>query len=181
MKDNKVSLFSLFWSFFKIGLFTFGGGIAMLPMLRKECIEKHSWCDEDEILNYFAIGQCTPGIIAVNTATFVGFKHRKIIGGIVATAGIILPGFLIILFLAAILKAYGNTEIVLKAFSGIRVAVVAIISSALFDLSKKALKNVWCGIIAVAALCLQIVFGLSPVFIVLGTLAFGILMWRFEK
>ena len=100
MKD----LIELFFVFAKIGLFTFGGGYAMLPMLQKEIVEKHKWAKEDEIMDYFAIGQVTPGIIAVNTATFVGHKTKGLIGGIVATAGMVFPSIIIITVIAAFLK-----------------------------------------------------------------------------
>ena len=92
-------LFDLFRAFFTIGALTFGGGYAMLPMLEREIVVKHKWCKQEDLLNYFAIGQCTPGIIAVNTATFVGYKVKGIIGGIIATLGVVTPSIVIIILL----------------------------------------------------------------------------------
>ena len=99
-------LWELYRSFFTIGALTFGGGYAMLPMLERELVEKHRWVTQEEILNYFAIGQCTPGVIAVNTATFVGYKLRKVVGGIVATLGVISPSIVIIVTIAALLSNF---------------------------------------------------------------------------
>ena len=98
-----TDLWILFWSFARIGCFTFGGGYAMLPMLQKEIVEKLAWATESEIMDYFAIGQCTPGVIAVNTATFIGYKRKGVIGGIIATLGIIFPSIVIITAIASIL------------------------------------------------------------------------------
>ena len=114
---------NLFMAFFRIGAFTFGGGYAMLPMLQKEVVEKYHWATEDEIMDYFAIGQCTPGIIAVNTATFVGYKTRGIIGGIIATLSIITPSLIIITLIAAFLQNFADLAIVKYAFNGIRACV----------------------------------------------------------
>jgi len=181
MNSTKVSLVDLFWTFFKIGAITFGGGMAMLPMLKTECIEKRPWATEEEILNYFAIGQCTPGIIAVNTATFVGHKKRGIIGGIVASFGVILPGFIIILLLATVFKNFADNVYLLKAFEGIRIAVVANILNALINLSKRAISDVWAVFVLVLTLGLQILFSVSPVLIVIGTFVFALILWRFKK
>ena len=87
MKD----LLELYLTFFKIGAFTFGGGYSMMPMIQKEIVEKHKWATDEEVLNYYAVGQCTPGVIAVNTSTFIGYKRRGVLGGFVATAGMITP------------------------------------------------------------------------------------------
>lgn len=180
-KDKETSLISLFISFFKIGAFTFGGGLSMLPMLKKECIENHSWATEDEMLNYFAIGQCTPGIIAVNSATFIGHKQRGFFGGLASTFGVILPGFLIILLLATVFNRFSDSIYLVKAFAGIRVAVVAIILSALVDIAKKSVKSISTAAVGIAAVVLQLLFNISPVYIVLGTLLIGIAVWRFNK
>ena len=108
MKD----LFQLFFSFARIGGFTFGGGYAMLPMLQKEIVEKFGWVTEDELMDYYAIGQCTPGIIAVNTATFVGYKLKKLPGAIVATLGVITPSIIIITLIAAFLQNFAEFAVV---------------------------------------------------------------------
>ena len=123
-------------SFFKIGIMTFGGGYAMLPMLQRELVENRKWVTEEEILNYFAIGQCTPGVIAVNTATFVGYKRCKIPGAIFATIGVVLPSMIIITIIAAVLSNFAHIPAVQHAFAGIRIAVSALIVASVIKLIK---------------------------------------------
>ena len=134
-------LLRLFGAFAKIGAFTFGGGYAMLPMLEKELVEKHGWVTEEDLADYFAIGQCTPGVIAVNTATFVGYKLKRIPGAIFATLGVIFPSMILILILAAFLSNFASFEVVKHAFAGIRVCVCVLIFSSVWKLGKKSLKN----------------------------------------
>lgn len=134
-------LIKLFLSFFKIGLFTFGGGYAMLPLLKAEVVEKQKWITEDELLDYFSIGQCTPGIIAVNVATFSGYKIKKIAGAIMATIGIISPSLIIICLIASILNLYIDNPLVVHALAGIRIGVCALISVLVFDMAKKIYKQ----------------------------------------
>ena len=139
-------LFDLFWTFCKIGALTFGGGYAMLPIIQREIVENKKWSTEKEILDYYAVGQCTPGVIAVNTATFIGFKIRGIIGGIVATIGVIFPSLIIILIIASFLQNFADMAIVQSAFAGIRVAVVALIITTVIKLLKSSVKD-YLGII----------------------------------
>ena len=127
-------LFDLFWTFCKIGALTFGGGYAMLPLIQREIVENKKWSTEKEILDYYAVGQCTPGVIAVNTATFIGFKLKGIVGGIVATLGVIFPSLIIILIIASFLQSFADLSIVQSAFAGIRVAVVALIITTVIKL-----------------------------------------------
>ncbi len=162
-------LFELFKSFFMIGAFTFGGGYAMLPMLEKEVVTKHKWATMEEISNYFAIGQCTPGIIAVNTATFVGYKQRKNIGGIVATLGVVTPSVIIILVLSGILEYIFEYQIVKSAFAGISVAVCALLVQALWKLAKSGIKDVYTAIVAMIAAVASVLLKLSPILIVVVT------------
>ena len=162
-------LFELFKSFFMIGAFTFGGGYAMLPMLEKEVVTKHKWATMEEISNYFAIGQCTPGIIAVNTATFVGYKQKKNIGGIVATLGVVTPSVIIILVLAGILDIIFEYQIVKSAFAGISVAVCALLVQALWKLAKSGVKDVYTSIVALTSAVVSVFLKLSPILIVVVT------------
>ena len=134
-------LWELFSAFFAIGAMTFGGGYAMLPMLEREIVQKHKWATQEEILNYFAIGQCTPGIIAVNTATFVGYKYLGVWGGIACTIGFILPSLIIILSIAAVLSNFAELAVVKNAFAGIRVCVCVLILNAVCKLWKKAVVD----------------------------------------
>ena len=160
-------LINLFIAFFKIGIMTFGGGYAMLPMLEREVVEKHKWCSLEEIMNYFAIGQCTPGVIAVNTATFIGYKEKRVMGGIVATLGVITPSVIIISILAGIIDMVSGNEYVKSAFAGISVAVCALIVDAILKMAKSGVKGVFTGIIAVVSFVLSQFFGISPIIIVL--------------
>lgn len=116
----------LYISFAKIGGLTFGGGMAMLPMLQREIVENRKWCQEEEVLDMYAIGQCTPGVIAVNTATYVGYRQAGILGGIVATFGVISPSIIIICLIASILQNFIHLSVVVHALSGIRAAVCAL-------------------------------------------------------
>lgn len=162
-------LFELFKAFFMIGAFTFGGGYAMLPMLEKEVVIKHKWATMEEISNYFAVGQCTPGVIAVNTATFVGYKQKKSIGGIVATLGVVTPSVIIILLLSGILEYIFEYAIVKSAFAGISVAVCALLVQALYKLAKSGVKDTYTAIVAIISALVSVFLKLSPILIVVVT------------
>lgn len=128
----------LFLTFAQIGGLTFGGGYAMLPILQREVVEKKKWATEEELMDYFAIGQCTPGIIAVNTATFIGQKHKGFWGGLCATVGVVFPSLIIISILAGMIEAFSHITAVQYAFGGIRVCVCVLIFNAVVKLFKKA-------------------------------------------
>lgn len=130
-------LWDMFLTFARIGGLTFGGGYAMLPMLQREVVEKQGWATEEELADYYAIGQCTPGIIAVNTATFVGYRQAGIIGGIFATLGVIFPSVVIITVIAAFLTNFAELKVIQYAFEGIRVCVCVLIFNAVQKLWKK--------------------------------------------
>lgn len=166
-------LFDLFWTFCKIGALTFGGGYAMLPLIQREIVENKKWSTEKEILDYYAVGQCTPGVIAVNTATFIGYKLRGIIGGIVATLGVIFPSIVIILIIATFLQNFADLAIVQSAFSGIRVAVVALIITTVVKLIKSSIKDYLGVIIAIIAFVISAFIGLSPVYVVIAAALTG--------
>ena len=134
-------LLDLIWTFFKVGICTFGGGYAMLPVLQREVVEKKHWATQEEILDYYAVGQCTPGIIAVNTATFVGYKYAGIWGGILCSLGFVLPSLLIILSIAAVLQNFASLEVVKNAFAGIRVCVCVLILNSVVKLWKSAVVD----------------------------------------
>lgn len=152
----------LFWTFFRIGLFTFGGGLAMLPLLEKEVVSNKHWATYDELVDYYAIGQCTPGIIAVNTATFVGYSQKKVPGAIVATAGIVCPSLIIILLIASLMTSFADQPIVQHALAGIRIAVCVLIAQAVLRLFKKGVKDIF-GVILFAVVLLATYFNLIPV------------------
>ena len=167
-------LLHLFVSFCKIGALTFGGGYAMLPMLTRELAENRGWVTNEELLDYYAIGQCTPGIIAVNTATFVGYKRKGVLGGIFATLGIAFPSLVIITLIAGLLQNYAHIEFVRHAFNGIRVAVVALILSAVVKLWKTGVKNALGVILFLFAFISVVVLNLSPIWIVIVAVAAGL-------
>ena len=169
-------LWELFATFFKIGAFTFGGGYAMLSILQREIVDNHNWAAEEELLDYYAIAQCTPGVIAVNTATFIGVKHRGILGGIVATFGVVLPSLIIILIIAAFIKNFLEYEIVTHIFGGINTAVAALIVDAVITISKKSIVDKVCIALAAASFILSVFFDVSPVLIVLGGAAMGLIL-----
>jgi len=175
--EKKTSLWSLFITFAKVGVMTFGGGYAMLPILEREVVTNHGWSTSEQMLDYYAIGQCTPGVIAVNVSTFVGYKMRGIMGAIVATLGIVFPSLVIITALASVLKMFQDNVYVSKAFAGIRIAVCALMASAVIKLAKKAISGVSTAIIAVASLLLEIFLGVSPIIIVASVVVFGIIMY----
>lgn len=169
-------LLELYITFFKIGIMTFGGGYAMLPLLQTEIVEKHAWASKEEILNYFAVGQCTPGIIAVNTSTFIGYKRAKIPGGIVATLGFISPSILIILVIARVLNQFTDNVWVAHAFAGIRVAVCALVLKSIISMWKTGVKNAWGVLLFLIAFVMVAFVGISSVWLVICALALGILL-----
>ena len=126
----------LFLTFARVGVMTFGGGYAMLPILQRELVENKKWATEGELADYYAVGQCTPGIIAVNTATFVGRSRAGILGGIFATLGIVFPSIVIIVAIAAFLQNFMDLPWVIHAFNGVRAGVVALILSSVIKLFK---------------------------------------------
>ncbi len=144
----------LYVSFFKIGLLTFGGGLSMLPMLEREVVKNRQWATEDELLDMYAIGQCTPGIIAVNTATYVGCKQAGFIGGVAATLGEITPSIVIICLVASILKNFINLPQVQHALAGIRIAVCALMLNTVVRLVKRGVADVFGAILFIAAFIL---------------------------
>ena len=131
----------LFLTFAKVGVCTFGGGYAMLPILQREVVEKKGWATDEELTDYFAIGQCTPGVIAVNTATFIGSKLKGVPGGIFTTLGVVFPSIVIITLIAAFLESFASNVYVAHALAGIRVCVCVLILNSVLALGKKAIKN----------------------------------------
>ena len=170
----------LFLVFAKIGVMTFGGGYAMLPILQREIVENRHWATEEELMDYFAIGQCTPGIIAVNTATFVGQKTRGIAGGIVATLGLVFPSLIIISVLAGLITSFSHLDWVRNAFAGIQVCVCVLIFNAVVKLLKKSVVDKRTAVIFLLVTAGSLFLSLSPVwFVVLSALA-GIVLKNLE-
>lgn len=167
MKDKLIRYVQLFTAFFKIGLFTFGGGMSMLPMLQRELVESKQWLTEEEILNYFAIGQCTPGIIAVNVATFCGYKRAGLSGAIVSTIGIVCPSWIVITLIAGSISRFSDIEWIQRAMKGVYVAVAALLARAVFTFGKKIITDFVTAGIAAGAFLAMSVWNISGILIVL--------------
>lgn len=163
---------TLFKTFFRIGLVTFGGGYAMIPMIEAEVVDRHKWIDRREFLDLIAIAQACPGVFAVNISTFVGYKLRKVPGAIAAAVATALPSFLIILALATIFRQFQDVPAVAAAFRGIRPAVVALIAVPTFNLARSAGINLYTCWIPILAALLIWLLGVNPVLIILAA-AFG--------
>ena len=158
----------LFLTFAKLGACTFGGGYAMLPILQREVVEKRGWATEDQLADYYAVGQCTPGIIAVNTATFVGYTQAGCLGGTLATLGVVFPSIVIICIIAAFLQNFADFPVVIHAFAGIRACVCVLIFNATMRLWKTTVINLPTGILFVCVFLLSTLVGLSPALLVIA-------------
>ena len=171
-------LFELFLAFARVGVMTFGGGYAMIPILEREIVDRHGWASEEELMDYYAVGQCTPGVIAVNTATFIGYKVAGTIGGIVATLGVVFPSVVIITVIAGILTSFADVPAVKSAFAGIRVCVCVLIFNAVLKLWKKAVVDKASLILFLGVFLLSVFFDISPIVFVVFCAVAGILLTR---
>ena len=170
----------LFLTFAKLGVMTFGGGMAMLPILQREVVEDRHWATEEELVDYYAIGQCTPGIIAVNTATFVGQKRKGALGGIVATLGMVFPSLVIISILAGLITNFSSVTWVQDAFAGIQVCVCVLIFNAVVKLLKKSVIDKRTSVIFLLVMIGSTLLNLSPVWFVLLAALAGIVLKNLE-
>ncbi|MFW6229997.1 MAG: chromate transporter [Halanaerobium sp.] len=175
-----VKLLKIFLIFFKIGSFTFGGGYAMLPIIKRELVDNLGWIKEKDIYNYYAIGQSTPGIIAVNTATMTGYSLKGVKGALAATSGFIMPSLIIITLIAAFFKRFQQILLFQHAFAAIQIAVVALIVDIVIKMWQKSDKTKISLLIFVLAFLLLVIFNISPVFVILGSAAVGILIQYFR-
>ncbi len=181
MKRKEASIWQLYLTFLKIGGLTFGGGYAMLPMLQREVIDIHHWVTEEEVLDIYAIGQCSPGIIAVNTATMIGYRKRGTPGAIAATLGEVTPSLVLITMLATILLQIQDNIWVQRAFGGIRVAVCALITQSVITLSKKSLIDFPTVLLYIATVAATLVFSLSPLIVVPFAILYGLAVQRVKR
>lgn len=173
MKEKLKKVFQLFITFIKIGAFTFGGGYAMVPLIQRETVEKKKWINDDDILEIVAIAESTPGPIAVNSATFVGYKTAGVLGATAATIGVVLPSFTIIYFISFVIDKFENNTAVKYAFSGIRAGVLALIIKALWTMSKKSAKNIISFIITAFAFIFA-ALNINVIYIILACAVTGI-------
>lgn len=181
MIDKIKNLFNLYFSFAKIGTFTIGGGLAMMPMMQSELIEKRKWITDEELIDYYAVGQSTPGIVAVNVATFVGYKQMGIVGGIFATLGMVTPSLVIIMVLASLINSINDFPIIQKALKGINVAVAALLTSTIINFMKKTIKKFTNAIFMMISFLLVFVFKLPSFWIILFALLIGVVLTYKEK
>ena len=173
----------LFMAFARVGVLTFGGGYAMLPILQREVAEKKNWVTEEELMDYYAIGQCTPGVIAVNTATFVGQKRKGIPGGIIATLGVVFPSLIIISVIAAFISNFSDMAVVQNDFAGIRACVCVLIFNAVLKLWKKSVVDGVTLAIFLAVFFGSMLLDITPVVFILAAALAGILVqnWKGRK
>ena len=181
MKNKLKEFLELYLAFVKIGAFTFGGGLAMMPIMQRELIEKRGWITEEELIDYFAIGQSTPGIIAVNVSTFVGYKRLGWFGGIVGTLGVVTPSWVIIMLLAGAISSVDKYPLAQKALKGINVAVAALLTSVIVKFSKKTIKNIWNALFMLLAFALIYFFKVQSVWIILSALIIGCLLTLYRQ
>lgn len=169
-------LLDLFLTFAKVGAMTFGGGYAMLPILQREVVDNKGWATEEELMDYYAIGQCTPGIIAVNTATFIGQKYKGKIGAICTTLGVVFPSVVIISLLASVIEAFSHLAWVQHAFGGIRVCVCVLILNSVVKLYKKAVIDKASLLIFLLVTLGSFLTDLSPVVFVIAAAVAGVVL-----
>jgi chromate transporter len=162
----------IFLAFTVIGASTFGGGYAMVPVLERELIQKRRWITMDEVIDYYTIAQITPGIITVNMATFVGYKRKGVLGGIIATIAVVLPGVCLMILFSFFIKRFTGYALVRRAFAGVRIAVGALILDTVLKLLKGFFKDCRLLVIGGIAFALSALFSLSPVWIILGAAGF---------
>ena len=181
LKEKLLELWQLYFTFFKIGAVTFGGGLAMLPILERTLIDKLKWTTKEDLMDYYAIGQVTPGIIAVNVATFIGFNKQGILGGIVATVGVVTPSIIIISILAKFISNFSEILWVQKALTGINVAVAALLTKAVWQFCRKSVKNIWGFLILILSFAVIFFLKLSSVLVIITSALIGILIFLAEN
>ena len=169
---------TLFLSFARVGVMTFGGGYAMIPILEREIVDKQGWASSEELMDYYAVGQCTPGVIAVNTATFIGYKVAGTIGGVFATLGVVFPSVVIITLIAGILTNFADIPAVKSAFAAIRVCVCVLIFNSVLKLWKGAVKDKAAMVLCAVVFGLSLFLDLSPIVFVVFCAAAGIVLTR---
>ena len=174
MKVSWKTLWQVFVTFFKIGAFTFGGGYAMIPLIQREAVENRHWVTDEDILDIITIAESTPGPIAINSATFVGYRAAGVLGSVAGTLGVVLPSFCIILLISYVLREFQDIKAVQYAFAGIRAGVLALIIKALWGMYKKCPKNAVSYIVMAAAFILAAFVDVSVLPILIGCALFGL-------
>lgn len=176
IKQKLKDYLEIYLTFAKIGTFTIGGGLAMMPMMQRELIQKRNWITEEDLIDYYAVGQSTPGIVAVNVSTFVGYKQLGILGGIIATLGMITPSLVIITILAKMINSIDQFPIVQKALKGINVAVAALLTSVIINFTKKTIKNIVNAIFMCIGFILVFFLKVPSFYIIIGAIILGVII-----
>ncbi len=172
---KKCDLLGLFWTFFKIGAVTFGGGFAMIPLIKDEVVEKQCWLQEDECIDIFGITQVAPGAIAINTSIFIGNKLMGFPGAVAATLGAVIPSFFIILLIASSFARFQDNPMVRSFFAGVRPGVVALIATAAFRFGKNVLKSGFSYMVSIFGVIGLLFFGIHPIAAILASAFLGFL------
>lgn len=175
MNNKFKKIITLFITFFKIGAFTFGGGYAMIPLIQSEVTDKRKWITEKDILDVIAIAESTPGPIAINSATFIGYKIAGFWGSFMATLGVILPSYVIILVISFLLRNFAEIKYVKYAFFGIRAGVLALVVKALWSMYKQCPKNIISYIIMALAFAMVVFFDINVLIVIIGAAVIGII------
>lgn len=175
--EKMKELIDMFLTFARIGGLTFGGGYAMMPMLQREVVEKKHWATENELMDYYAVGQCTPGVIAVNTAVFVGNKVRGFVGAVAASLGVVFPSLVIIVAIAAFIQSFSDLPIVQNAFAGIRVGVCVLILDAVIKLFKKAIVDKFTLALFIIVFGASVFIDINPIIFVIAAAVAGIIVY----
>lgn len=178
---DKLLALKLFAIFFKIGAFTFGGGYAMIPIIERETAEKRDWINKDELIDIIAVSESTPGPIAINSATFIGYRKAGLPGSICATLGVVLPSFIIILLISTFLSQFANYKGVIYAFNGIRAGVLALIVKALWSMAQKFPKDIPSIVIALLAFIFAAFTEINILFIIIGCALLGSAVYFFAQ
>ena len=174
MKEKLKTMGQVFWTFFKIGAFTFGGGYAMIPLIQKETVDNHKWITEDDIMEIIAIAESTPGPIAINSATFVGYRTCGVLGAAAATLGVVLPSFMIILAISGVLRQFQDLKAVQYAFNGIRAGVLALLFKALWTMYKKSPKGWVSYVVMGGSFLLTAILDVDVLPVIIGCAVFGL-------
>jgi len=170
-------LIKMFWGFFRIGAFTIGGGYAMLPLMEREFVEKQKWIDAEEMVDIIALVQSLPGVIAVNTSIFIGYKLGGVIGALVALAGVVLPSIMIILMIALLLINIKDSPYAQRAFAGVRAGVAALIGIAAARLGKRAIRDIWGAVLAAGAFIAIVFLDVHAIYVILVGGAIGYILY----
>ena len=180
MKARFKPLWELFITFLRIGAFTFGGGYAMIPLIQREAVEKHGWVSDEDILEVVAIAESTPGPIAINAATFIGYRLAGFFGAVCASLGVVLPSFVVILLISGILRQFQHIDVVRNAFVGIRAGVLALIVKTFWAMFKKSTKTTFAYAVMVTVFACVVFWDVSVVLMLLlcALAGLGVMLWK---